>query len=205
MRRFLVKAKVKAGHETRLFLLGGVVGLRGAERGRRSICCLTPTCHAGQMDGIRIGGGAPPSSIPGSRFMLITGFAAVAASSRIHGRPERPRFLSKPCPICSDLVAEVERMMAALTRRRPYRGAQSKSLHHRSRIPIYPRRSPGGLVSASRRYVTTLDIVGVTGSIQTATLYPAISKISNARLFLRTYCDPGGMLCRSHQEMMRLR
>jgi hypothetical protein len=52
-----------------------------------------------------------------------------------------------------------------------------------------------------------VDIVGVTGSIPVlpTIIFQAISKISNARLFLRTIAITGGMLCRSTKSLMRLR
>jgi len=107
MRRFLVKALVKAGHDVSSFAegLSAFEELKGA-----SFDLLLTDIVMPEMDGIELARRAAELD-PGLKIMFITGFAAVALHPDSRA-PKEAKVLSKPFHL-RDLVAEVERMMAA--------------------------------------------------------------------------------------------
>jgi two-component system cell cycle response regulator CpdR len=107
MRRFLVRALVKAGHEVSSF----AEGLSAFEelKGTAFDLLLTDIVMP-EMDGIELARRAAELD-PGLKIMFITGFAAVALHPDSRA-PKEAKVLSKPFHL-RDLVAEVERMMAA--------------------------------------------------------------------------------------------
>ena len=107
MRRFLVRALVKAGHEVSSF----AEGLSAFEelKGTAFDLLLTDIVMP-KMDGIELARRAAELD-PALKIMFITGFAAVALHPDSRA-PKEAKVLSKPFHL-RDLVAEVERMMAA--------------------------------------------------------------------------------------------
>ena len=107
MRRFLVKALVKAGHDVSSFSegLSAFEELKGA-----AFDLLLTDIVMPEMDGIELARRAAELD-PGLKIMFITGFAAVALHPDSRA-PKEAKVLSKPFHL-RDLVAEVERMMAA--------------------------------------------------------------------------------------------
>ena len=107
MRRFLVKALVKAGHDVASFSegLSAFEELKGA-----AFDLLLTDIVMPEMDGIELARRAAELD-PGLKIMFITGFAAVALHPDSRA-PKEAKVLSKPFHL-RDLVAEVERMMAA--------------------------------------------------------------------------------------------
>ena len=107
MRRFLVRALVKAGHDVSSF----AEGLSAFEelKGTAFDLLLTDIVMP-EMDGIELARRAAELD-PGLKIMFITGFAAVALHPDSRA-PKEAKVLSKPFHL-RDLVAEVERMMAA--------------------------------------------------------------------------------------------
>lgn len=106
MRRFLARALVEAGH--RVQAVGD--GLEAAERlAEHEFDLLLADVVMPGMDGIELARRAAADN-PRLRIMFITGFAAVALRHR--DVAPQARILSKPFHL-RDLVAEVDRMMAA--------------------------------------------------------------------------------------------
>ncbi|MDP2620306.1 MAG: response regulator [Hyphomicrobiales bacterium] len=107
MRRFLVKALQKAGHEVVSFDNG-----RSAfERLRKEPFTLLLTdIVMPEMDGIELARKATELD-PDIKVMFITGFAAVALNPDSRA-PKDAKILSKPFHL-RELVDQVERMIAA--------------------------------------------------------------------------------------------
>jgi two-component system cell cycle response regulator CpdR len=107
MRRFLVKALEKAGHEVTSF----AEGASAFEEIKQSTFDLLLTdIVMPEMDGIELARRAAELD-PSLKIMFITGFAAVALHPDSKA-PKDAKVLSKPFHL-KDLVAEVDRMMAA--------------------------------------------------------------------------------------------
>ena len=107
MRRFLVKALQNAGHE----VISYDNGLSAYQRLREEPFELLLTdIVMPEMDGIELARRAAELD-PDIKIMFITGFAAVALHPDSRA-PKEAKVLSKPFHL-RDLVAEVERMMAA--------------------------------------------------------------------------------------------
>ena len=107
MRRFLVKALEKAGHTVTPF----AEGLSAFEEiKQKSFDLLLTDIVMPQMDGIELARRAAELD-PSLKIMFITGFAAVALHPDSKA-PKDAKVLSKPFHL-RDLVAEVDRMMAA--------------------------------------------------------------------------------------------
>ena len=107
MRRFLVKALEKAGHVVTSF----AEGLSAFEEIKQNTFDLLLTdIVMPQMDGIELARRAAELD-PSLKIMFITGFAAVALHPDSKA-PKDAKVLSKPFHL-RDLVAEVDRMMAA--------------------------------------------------------------------------------------------
>ncbi len=107
MRRFLVKALEKAGHEVMSF---GEGASAFEEIKQSSFDLLLTDIVMPEMDGIELARRASELD-PSLKIMFITGFAAVALHPDSKA-PKDAKVLSKPFHL-RDLVAEVERMMAA--------------------------------------------------------------------------------------------
>jgi two-component system cell cycle response regulator CpdR len=107
MRNFLVKALEKAGHEVTSFR----EGLSAFEEIKQtSFDLLLTDIVMPEMDGIELARRASELD-PSLKIMFITGFAAVALHPDSRA-PKDAKVLSKPFHL-RDLVAEVERMLAA--------------------------------------------------------------------------------------------
>ena len=107
MRRFLVNALENAGHHVTSF----VEGASAFEEIKQSTFDLLLTdIVMPEMDGIELARRASELD-PSLKIMFITGFAAVALHPDSKA-PKDAKVLSKPFHL-RDLVAEVERMMAA--------------------------------------------------------------------------------------------
>jgi two-component system cell cycle response regulator CpdR len=107
MRNFLVKALQKAGHDVTSF----GEGLSAFEEIKQtSFDLLLTDIVMPEMDGIELARRATELD-PSLKIMFITGFAAVALHPDSKA-PKDAKVLSKPFHL-RDLVAEVERMMAA--------------------------------------------------------------------------------------------
>ncbi|VAV92422.1 Response regulator [hydrothermal vent metagenome] len=107
MRRFLAKALEKAGHEVVAFEDGA-----GAYEALKStsVELLLTDIVMPEMDGIELARRGAELD-PNMKIMFITGFAAVALHPDSQA-PKDAKVLSKPFHL-KDLVAEVEKMMAA--------------------------------------------------------------------------------------------
>ena len=107
MRRFLVKALQNAGFE----VISYDNGLSAYQRLREEPFQLLLTdIVMPEMDGIELARRAAELD-PDIKIMFITGFAAVALHPDSRA-PKEAKVLSKPFHL-NDLVAEVDRMMAA--------------------------------------------------------------------------------------------
>jgi two-component system cell cycle response regulator CpdR len=107
MRRFLVRALEKAGHEVSSF---GEGASAFEEVKHAAFDLLLTDIVMPEMDGIELARRAAELD-PSLKIMFITGFAAVALNPD-NRAPKEAKVLSKPFHL-KDLVAEVERMMAA--------------------------------------------------------------------------------------------
>ena len=107
MRRFLERALEKAGHDVTAFAEGASAfeALKTA-----TVDLLLTDIVMPEMDGIELARRAAELD-PGLKIMFITGFAAVALHPDSKA-PKDAKVLSKPFHL-RDLVAEVDRMMAA--------------------------------------------------------------------------------------------
>jgi len=107
MRRFLAKALENAGHEVVAFEDGA-----GAYEALKStsVELLLTDIVMPEMDGIELARRGAELD-PNMKIMFITGFAAVALHPDSQA-PKDAKVLSKPFHL-KDLVAEVEKMMAA--------------------------------------------------------------------------------------------
>ena len=107
MRRFLVKALEKAGHEVMSF---GEGASAFEEIKQSSFDLLLTDIVMPEMDGIELARRATEID-PDLKVMFITGFAAVALNPDSKA-PKDARILSKPFHL-RDLVAEVSKMLEA--------------------------------------------------------------------------------------------
>jgi len=107
MRRFLAKALEKAGHRVTSFAEGASAY---EEIKQRTFDLLLTDIVMPEMDGIELARRAAELD-PSLKIMFITGFAAVALHPDSKA-PKDAKVLSKPFHL-RDLVAEVDRMMAA--------------------------------------------------------------------------------------------
>ena len=107
MRRFLVKALEKAGHHVTAF---GEGASAFEEIKQNTFDLLLTDIVMPEMDGIELARRAAELD-PHLKIMFITGFAAVALHPDSKA-PKDAKVLSKPFHL-RDLVAEVDRMMAA--------------------------------------------------------------------------------------------
>jgi len=107
MRRFLVRALEKAGHDVTSFAEGASAF---EEVKQATFDLLLTDIVMPEMDGIELARRAAELD-PGLKIMFITGFAAVALNPDSRA-PKDAKVLSKPFHL-RDLVAEVERMVAA--------------------------------------------------------------------------------------------
>jgi two-component system, cell cycle response regulator CpdR len=107
MRRFLVKALEKAGHQVTSFSEGASAF---EEIKQTTFDLLLTDIVMPEMDGIELARRAAELD-PSLKIMFITGFAAVALHPDSKA-PKDAKVLSKPFHL-RDLVAEVDRMMAA--------------------------------------------------------------------------------------------
>jgi two-component system, cell cycle response regulator CpdR len=107
MRRFLVKALEKAGHHVTSF---GEGASAFEEIKQTTFDLLLTDIVMPEMDGIELARRAAELD-PQLKIMFITGFAAVALHPDSKA-PKDAKVLSKPFHL-RDLVAEVDRMMAA--------------------------------------------------------------------------------------------
>ena len=107
MRRFLVKALEKAGHDVTSF---GEGASAFEEIKQTTFDLLLTDIVMPEMDGIELARRASELD-PSLKIMFITGFAAVALHPDSKA-PKDAKVLSKPFHL-RDLVNEVERMMAA--------------------------------------------------------------------------------------------
>ena len=107
MRRFLVKALEKAGHQVQSF---GEGASAFEEIKQTTFDLLLTDIVMPEMDGIELARRAAELD-PSLKIMFITGFAAVALHPDSKA-PKDAKVLSKPFHL-RDLVAEVERMLAA--------------------------------------------------------------------------------------------
>ena len=107
MRRFLERALEKAGHEVVSYGEGASAfeALKST-----SVDLLLTDIVMPEMDGIELARRASELD-PRMKVMFITGFAAVALHPDSQA-PQDAKVLSKPFHL-KDLVAEVEKMMAA--------------------------------------------------------------------------------------------
>jgi two-component system cell cycle response regulator CpdR len=106
MRRFLVRALEKAGHDVSSFAEG--VSAYEELKGTAFDLLLTDIVMP-EMDGIELARRAAELD-PALKIMFITGFAAVALHPDSRA-PKEAKVLSKPFHL-KDLVSEVERMVA---------------------------------------------------------------------------------------------
>ena len=109
MRRFLERALAKAGHEVASFA-EGASAFETIKGGNSDIDLLLTDIVMPEMDGIELARRAAELD-PNLKIMFITGFAAVALHPDSKA-PKDAKVLSKPFHL-RDLVAEVDRMMAA--------------------------------------------------------------------------------------------
>ncbi|MGH6873731.1 MAG: cell cycle two-component system response regulator CpdR [Aestuariivirgaceae bacterium] len=107
MRRFLVRALEKAGHDVTSFAEGASAY---EEVKQATFDLLLTDIVMPEMDGIELARRAAELD-PRLKIMFITGFAAVALNPDSRA-PKDAKVLSKPFHL-RDLVAEVERMVAA--------------------------------------------------------------------------------------------
>ena len=107
MRRFLVRALERAGHEVTSFAEGASAF---EEVKQASFDLLLTDIVMPEMDGIELARRAAELD-PTLKIMFITGFAAVALNPDSRA-PKDAKVLSKPFHL-KDLVSEVERMVAA--------------------------------------------------------------------------------------------
>ena len=107
MRRFLVKALEKAGHQVKSF---GEGASAFEEIKQTTFDLLLTDIVMPEMDGIELARRAAELD-PSLKIMFITGFAAVALHPDSKA-PKDAKVLSKPFHL-RDLVIEVERMLAA--------------------------------------------------------------------------------------------
>jgi two-component system, cell cycle response regulator CpdR len=107
MRRFLVRALERAGHDVTSFAEGASAF---EEVKQASFDLLLTDIVMPEMDGIELARRAAELD-PALKIMFITGFAAVALNPDSRA-PKDAKVLSKPFHL-RDLVAEVERMVAA--------------------------------------------------------------------------------------------
>lgn len=107
MRRFLVRALEKAGHDVTSFAEGASAF---EEVKQATFDLLLTDIVMPEMDGIELARRAAELD-PRLKIMFITGFAAVALNPDSRA-PKDAKVLSKPFHL-RDLVAEVERMVAA--------------------------------------------------------------------------------------------
>lgn len=107
MRRFLAKALENAGHEVVSFGRGD---LAHTHLKSDVFDILLTDIVMPEMDGIELARRAAELD-PTMKIMFITGFAAVALNPETQA-PKDAKVLSKPFHL-RDLVAEVERLMAA--------------------------------------------------------------------------------------------
>ena len=107
MRRFLVRALERAGHEVTSFAEGASAY---EEVKQASFDLLLTDIVMPEMDGIELARRAAELD-PALKIMFITGFAAVALNPDSRA-PKDAKVLSKPFHL-KDLVSEVERMVAA--------------------------------------------------------------------------------------------
>jgi two-component system cell cycle response regulator CpdR len=107
MRKFLVKALEKAGHQVTSF---GEGASAFEEIKQTTFDLLLTDIVMPEMDGIELARRAAELD-PHLKIMFITGFAAVALHPDSKA-PKDAKVLSKPFHL-RDLVAEVDRMMAA--------------------------------------------------------------------------------------------
>ncbi len=107
LRRFLVKALEKAGHEVKAF---GEGASAFEEIKQTNFDLLLTDIVMPEMDGIELARRAAELD-PALKIMFITGFAAVALNPDSRA-PKDAKVLSKPFHL-RDLVNEVNRMMAA--------------------------------------------------------------------------------------------
>jgi two-component system, cell cycle response regulator CpdR len=107
MRRFLVKALVKAGHDVSSFSegLSAFEELKGA-----AFDLLLTDIVMPEMDGIELARRAAELD-PDIKIMFITGFAAVALNADSNA-PKQAKVLSKPVHL-RELVSEVQKLLAA--------------------------------------------------------------------------------------------
>ncbi|KAB7740718.1 MULTISPECIES: response regulator [Parvibaculum] len=107
MRRFLAKALENAGHEVIAYGRGD----QAHDKLKHDIFDILLTdIVMPEMDGIELARHAAELD-PTMKIMFITGFAAVALNPE-NAAPKDAKVLSKPFHL-KDLVAEVERLMAA--------------------------------------------------------------------------------------------
>lgn len=107
MRRFLVKALERAGHDVVDFDNGASAYDRLREE---AFSLLLTDIVMPEMDGIELARRATELD-PDLKVMFITGFAAVALNPDSNA-PKDAKILSKPFHL-RDLVNEVDRMLAA--------------------------------------------------------------------------------------------
>ncbi|HEY4343870.1 MAG TPA: response regulator [Parvibaculum sp.] len=107
MRRFLAKALENAGHDVESFARGD---LAHTKLKNDVFDILLTDIVMPEMDGIELARRAAELD-PTMKIMFITGFAAVALNPE-SAAPKDAKVLSKPFHL-RDLVAEVERLMAA--------------------------------------------------------------------------------------------
>jgi two-component system cell cycle response regulator CpdR len=107
MRRFLARALERAGHDVTSFAEGASAF---EEVKQASFDLLLTDIVMPEMDGIELARRAAELD-PALKIMFITGFAAVALNPDSRA-PKDAKVLSKPFHL-RDLVAEVERMVAA--------------------------------------------------------------------------------------------
>jgi two-component system cell cycle response regulator CpdR len=107
LRQFLALNLGRAGHEV---VAHGDGHSAWEELEKASFDLLLTDIVMPGLDGIELARRAAEAA-PGMKIMFITGFAAVALSQNSPA-PKEAKVLSKPFHL-KDLVAEVERMMAA--------------------------------------------------------------------------------------------
>ena len=110
LRAFLARALERAGYEVRA-CADGEQAIEALNDGPYDLL-LTDIVMPG-VDGIEVAREAA-ARMPALRIMFITGFAAVALSPG-NRAPQGAKVLSKPVHL-REIVAEVERMIAASTR-----------------------------------------------------------------------------------------
>ena len=107
LRKFLVKALEKAGHQVKSFAEGASAY---EEIKQEAFDLLLTDIVMPEMDGIELARRATELD-PEIKVMFITGFAAVALNPDSNA-PKDARILSKPFHL-RDLVNEVERLLKA--------------------------------------------------------------------------------------------